>query len=115
ANDAARAAAPEPAPRLPDGTINFDRILSGDGYWGNPSSSSLVEQGKTVAMDRNGLLANIEDAGQVAPFQPWALGLYRYRQANGLKDDPVHACISPAGPRHFHVDGGFRIIQDQNL
>ena len=102
-------------PRFPDGTVNFDRIESGNGYWGNPSASSLVETGVTVAMDGNGLLANIGDAAMVAPFQPWALGLYRYRQANGLKDDPIKACISPSGPRHFHTDGGFRIIQDRNF
>jgi hypothetical protein len=65
-------------------------------------------------MDGNGLLADINDAEKVAPFQPWALALYRYRQANGLQDDPARACISPAGPRHLQVDGGFRIIQDRN-
>ncbi len=84
------------------------------GYWGNPGKHSLVEDGIDVAMDEQGLLANIEEADQVAPFMPWALGLYKYRQANSLKDDPVNACISPAGPRHMHFEGGFRIIQDRN-
>ncbi len=27
-------------------------------------------------MDRDGLLANLNDAGKVAPFQPWAKGDY---------------------------------------
>jgi hypothetical protein len=60
------------------------------------------------------LLNNIDDAETVAPFMPWALALYKYRQENQLADDPVNACISPAGPRHLHYEGGFRIIQDRN-
>ncbi|MDT8397906.1 MAG: hypothetical protein RQ899_04750 [Pseudomonadales bacterium] len=101
-------------PRYPDGSVRFDRLPGEKGYWGKASASALVEDGVTVAMDSRGLLADITDAGKVAPFQPWALGLYKYRQANGLQDDPVKVCISPAGPRHMQVEGGFRIIQDRN-
>ena len=77
--------------------------------------SSLVETGVDVVMDERGLLADIGNAGRVAPFQPWALALYEYRQSNDLQDDPVRFCISPAGPRHLHTAGGFRIIQDRNF
>ncbi|MEX2367706.1 MAG: hypothetical protein WD601_13980 [Pseudohongiellaceae bacterium] len=101
-------------PRYEDGTVRFDRVPGEKGYWDNPSARSLVEDGVDVPMDENGLLANIADAERVAPFMPWALGLYRYRQENGLQDDPARVCISPAGPRHFHVDGGLRIIQDRS-
>lgn len=101
-------------PRYPDGTVRFDRVPGEKGYWGKASVSSLAEVGVDVEMDENGLLADINDAEKLAPFMPWALGLYKYRQNNGLKDDPVNVCISPAGPRHMHVDGGFRIIQDRN-
>lgn len=101
-------------PRYDDGTVRFDRVPGELGYWNNPSKHSLIENGVTVAMNDDGLLANIDDAAQVAPFKPWALGLYKYRQQNGLADDPVNSCISPAGPRHLHYDGGFRIIQDRN-
>lgn len=109
-----RAADLRPAPRYPDGLVRLDREPGEKGYWGNPSSSALVEDGVGVEMDERGILANPADAQSVAPFMPWSLALYRYRQANGLQDDPAKACISPAGPRHFHVDGGFRIIQDRN-
>jgi len=104
----------KPAPRYEDGIPRLDRVPGEKGYWSQASVSSLVETGVDVQMDENGLLDNIEDATRVAPFQPWALALYRYRQGNGLKDDPVNACISPAGPRHLHTEGGFRIIQDRN-
>ncbi len=101
-------------PRYEDGVVNLDRPPGEKGYWGPASVSSLVETGVDVAMDEQGLLADIGDASLVAPFQPWALALYEYRQDNGLQDDPVRFCISPAGPRHLHTDGGFRIIQDRN-
>ena len=104
-----------PAPRLGDGQVNLDRVSGEKGYWGPASVSSLVETGVEVEMDERGLLADIGDAGRVAPFQPWALALYEYRQNNELRDDPVQFCISPAGPRHLHAPGGFRIIQDRNL
>ena len=107
--------ATRPAPRFDDGLVNLDRVAGGKGYWGQASVSSLVETGVDVAMDERGLLADIGDASRVAPFQPWALGLYEYRQNNGLRDDPVRFCISPAGPRHLHTAGGFRIIQDRNF
>lgn len=106
--------APRPTPRYEDGTVRFDRVPGEKGYWGRPSANALVERGGDVAMSAEGLLADIDDAARVAPLKPWALGLYRYRQANGLVDDPTRFCISPGGPRHLHYPGGFRIIQDRN-
>jgi hypothetical protein len=101
-----------PTPRHPDGQVRFDSEPGSRGYWGRASVSSLFEKGVEIAMDEKGLLANIADAPRVAPFQPWALALYEYRQRNGLKDDPTRACIAPSGPRHLHTAGGFRIIRD---
>jgi len=110
----AATAASRPAPRYPDGTVRFDRAPGEKGYWGPASVSSLFERGQDIEFDSNGLLRNPQDASRVAPFRPWALALYRYRQANGLADDPAQYCISPAGPRHMHTPPGFRIIQDTN-
>src|SRR5581483_2887925 len=103
-----------PAPRFPDGTIRFDRAPGEKGYWDSPSVSGLVEDGANVAIDAAGKLKNSADAPKVAPFQPWALGLYQYRQENGLKDDPMRDCIGPGNPRQMHTPGGVRIIQDRN-
>lgn len=112
--DGTAPAAPRPTPRYDDGTVRFDRVPGEKGYWGEASASGLVERGVDVAMSAEGLLADLDDAARVAPLRPWALALYRYRQANGLADDPMRACISPGGPRHLHYPGGFRIIQDRN-
>jgi hypothetical protein len=110
---AARSA--RPTPRYPDGRVRLDRVPGEKGYWGQASVSSLVETGVEVEMDARGLLADIDDAEKIAPFRPWALALYRYRQQNGLEDDPTRYCLPPAGPRHLHTPGGFRIVQDRNF
>ncbi len=106
----------EGTPRFADGTVRFDRVPGEHGgYWGRASLSSLVEQGAHVVMDAKGRLANLEDARKVAPFKPWALALYEYRQKNGLADDPLGACLAPGGPRQLMIPGGFRIVQDRNF
>lgn len=107
--------AARPTPRYADGTVRLDAAPNARGYWGKASVSSLFEDGVELEMDARGLLANIADAPKVAPFRPWALALYEYRQRNGLADDPTRFCLPPAGPRHMHTDGGFRIIQDRNF
>ena len=82
------------------------------GYWANPSAASLVETtAGNIRMDNNGLLANLADAGKVAPFQPWAKGLYEYRQRTLLKDDPMLSCLPPGGPRMFQVAHGVQFLE----
>ncbi|MET0291944.1 MAG: hypothetical protein ABW136_06215 [Steroidobacteraceae bacterium] len=102
------------APRFPDGLVRFDRQPGEKGFWDNPSVSSLVEQGVSVEFDANGKLKNLDDAAKVAPFQPWALALYKHRQQTEFKDDPMKVCIGPGNPRQMHTPGGIRIIQDRN-
>ena len=40
-----------------------------------------MQAGANVQMNGDGVLARLADAPRVAPFQPWALGVYRHRQA----------------------------------
>jgi hypothetical protein len=106
-------AATKPAPRWPDGHPRLGIGPGEIGYWANASSPALVETtAAKVKMNRDGLLANIADADKVAPFQPWAKGLYEYRQRNFLKDDPMTSCLAPGGPRQFQVPYGLQIIED---
>lgn len=104
-----------PTPRWPDGQPRLGPPAgSVGGYWDFPSKSSLVEDGVEVSMDRHGLLANLDDAEKVAPFQQWALDLYRYRQANYLKDDPMFLeCKTQAGPRIFQRPYGVVFLEDR--
>jgi hypothetical protein len=101
-------------PRFSDGTVRFDRSPGEHGYWDSPSVSTLFESGAKVDFEPSGKLKNSADAAKVAPFQPWALALYQYRQQSGLADDPMHDCIGPGLPRAMSTPGGVRIIQDRN-
>jgi len=102
----------KPTPRWPNGHPRLGPEPGQSGYWSNPSAGSLVENSAgNIRMNRDGLLANIEDAGKVAPFQPWAKALYEYRQRNMLKDDPMAYCLPPAGPRQFQAQNGFQILE----
>jgi hypothetical protein len=109
---AAQSAAP--APRYADGSIRMDRAPGEKGYWDAPSATSLVEAGVNVQFDARGKLKNLADAAKVAPFQPWALELYRLRQQNNFADDPMKVCMGPGNPRQLMTPGGLRFIQDRN-
>ncbi len=114
----AHAAAParQPAPRWPDGQVRLGPPPGKKGYWGTAAADSLYDNsGGAIAMDREGLLRNIADAGRVAPFQPWAKALYEYRQRTLLKDDPLPRCLPPGGPRQFQTPNGFQFIEQRDL
>ncbi len=104
------AATSKPAPRWPDGHVRLGIGPDEIGYWANSSASGLSEDPK-VKTNRDGLLLNLADVNKVAPFQPWAKGLYEYRQRNFLKDDPMASCLPPGGPRQFQVPYGLQILE----
>jgi len=115
-NKPAPPAAAEPAPRWPDGRVRLGPPPGKKGYWGAASVKALVEDsGARVAMNDDGLLANIKDAVRVAPFKPWARALYEYRQRTLLKDDPLTRCLPPGGPRQFHMPNGFQFVEQPEL
>src|SRR5690606_28102212 len=100
--------------RWPDGLPRLGPEPGATGYWTLPGRSSLIEDGQTIATDANGLLENTADAPRVAPFQDWALNLYRFRQANQLRDDPLFQyCVPPGGPRQFQLPFGVQFIEEK--
>jgi hypothetical protein len=101
----------KPTPRWPDGHPRLGVVPGVTGYWTSTAASVLEEAGFNVRINAEGLLANVADAGKVAPFQPWAKGLYEYRQKTLLKDDPMASCLPPGGPRQFQVPYGLQIIE----
>jgi Family of unknown function (DUF6152) len=102
----------KPTPRWPDGHVRLGRVGAEAGYWAYPSRSSLLDiTAGEIAMNSEGLLRNIADAAKVAPFLPWAKGLYEYRQRHLLKDDPMAACLPPGGPRQFQAPYGLEILE----
>ena len=109
-------AASQPAPRWPGGHVRLGPAPGKKGYWGNPSSTVLVENtGVAIPMNRDGLLVNIADADKVAPFQPWAKAVYEYRQRTLFKDDPYNRCMPPGGARQFQSAQGFQFIEQPQI
>src|SRR5690606_23931154 len=104
----------EETPRWPDGQPRLGPPPGETGFWGFPSLSSLVEDGQSIKMDDRGLLDNLNDAANVAPFQDWALALYRERQRNKLRDDPMFLyCVPPSGPRQFQQMFGTQFVEER--
>jgi hypothetical protein len=65
-------------------------------------------------MDQHGQLGNLADAAKVAPFQTWALDVYKLRQGSHQKDDPSFLyCIPPAGPRMFQNSFGLQFVEQR--
>ncbi len=103
-----------PTPRWPDGTPILGATDGVGGYWGYPTTTVLQQEGAHVPMDRYGLLEDIADAPKVAPFQPWALGLYIARQRRHLQDDPMYRnCEPPGGVRQFQSPLGVQLVEDR--
>lgn len=110
---AARAKSGKSAPKWPNGHVRLGAEPGQAGYWANPSKAAMYETSAgNIAMNSEGILANIADAGKVAPFQPWAKALYEYRQKTLLKDDPMAACLPAGGPRQFQAANGVQFLED---
>jgi hypothetical protein len=104
-----------PAPIGPNGSPRLGMVPGGsDGYWAYPSATVLVENTAKVDIRPDGLLRNVAaDAAKVAPFQPWALSIYRLRQSRFLQDDPQFLnCKPPGGPRQFQQPYGVQFVED---
>jgi hypothetical protein len=100
------------APRWPNGHVRLGTAPGEKGYWAAPSPGGLYETSAgSIRMNREGLLANIADSAKVAPFQPWAKGVYEYRQKNQFKEDPTAFCLPPGGPRQFQDRYGVQIVE----
>jgi hypothetical protein len=104
-----------PTPKWPDGQPRLGPPPGQTGYWGAPTSFSLMQAGANVAVNNNGLLKNIGDVDKVAPFQKWARDLYELRQRNLLKDDPMFLfCMPPGGPRQYQLPYGVQFNEDRD-
>jgi hypothetical protein len=103
-------------PRWPDKQIRLGPPEGRKGYWGVASAKALVDSSAgTIAMNDDGLLANLSDVDRVAPFKPWSRALYVHRQRTLLESDPYARCIPPGGPRQFLMPHGFQFVEQREL
>jgi hypothetical protein len=86
-----------PAPRLPDGRVDF----GGKGVWSLPNANNRFES-RVVGKDAREL------------FLPWTRAMYRYHQANDSRYDPEGFCLPPGGPRSMGTPYPAQIIQDRD-
>jgi hypothetical protein len=104
---------PRPTPRGADGKPLLGAADELGGYWAYPSSTILMQAGANVQMNGDGVLARVADASRVAPFQPWALGVYQHRQQRHLADDPGFLnCKNPGALRQFQQPHGVQFVED---
>jgi hypothetical protein len=115
ATSARRGAASGASPRWPNGHVRLGAPPGRRGYWSNPSTTVLVENGAKIPTSADGLLTNLADADRVAPFQPWAKAVYLYRQRTLLKDDPATRCLPSGGPRQFQAPNGLQFVEQPQL
>jgi hypothetical protein len=104
-----------PTPRWPDNQPRLGPPPGESGYW-RPRTTVMMEAGVDVPMEANGQLRDPADAARVAPFQPWALGIYELRQSIYLASDPMYlTCKPPGGPRKFQVTYGVQFVEDRTF
>lgn len=84
-----------PAPRLPDGTVDF----GGDGIWSLGWITSMQRQ-----------LVGREDI----PFLPWTKAMFDYNASTQVAFDPQGFCLPPGNPRAMGTPYPAEIIQHRD-
>ena len=113
-------AAPEPTPRLPDGTPNLGRVPGEKGAWAVPYITNMAARvisvdGRPVTAPEATVSGSRGPRGGAAsephiPFMPWSAALYDYNSANESKYDPEGYCMPPGGPRMMATPYPMEII-----
>jgi hypothetical protein len=108
---AGAAAAPVPAPRWPDGRVNFNSPPGQPGLWtGNGGRLAVNPNSYEPNTTRNAPI-HIDEA----PIQEWAKALTNFRHLNVLADEPHTRCKPSPGPRQFVTPYGIEILDMPEL
>ena len=130
----------QPAPRLPDGTVNLGRVPGELGVWQIPYITNMGDRSRVVGAPPapprgQGAGRGAGGGGQIGggegaagggqrggaatepwvPFQPWAAAVYNYNSLNNSKYDPEGYCLPPGGPRLYATPYPMEIIQQAEL
>jgi hypothetical protein len=101
----------KPAPRRPDGRINFNSPPGQPGLWsGNGGRLAVNPDSYEPNTTRNAPI-HIDNV----PLQDWARALTNFRHRNVLADEPHTRCKASPGPREFVTPYGFEILDMPEL
>jgi len=122
----------QPAPRLPDGTVNLGRVSGEKGIWRLPYIQNMGSAQYFIGAPQQPRGGGAAGAGRGAagggggqrggapsepwvPFQPWAAAVYNYNSLNLSKYDPEGYCLPPGGPRLYATPYPMEFIQQPEL
>ena len=98
-----------PAPRTADGKIDLS------GVW-EPSDHMDDPAGGIEGVRSPKYMVNVmRDFKGAVPFQPWAAELFKQRQANKLRDNPMIRCLPAGLPRLDAYSHPYKIVQTPDL
>jgi hypothetical protein len=108
-SEATRKAGPtRPAPRWPDGLINFGAPLDETGVW--EGQEPLATDPNHYEARNGGRLrpsrVHIDDV----PLQPWARAILKTRHDRSLADEPYTRCKPSPGPRSLGTAYGVEVL-----
>ena len=98
-----------PAPRAADGTIDLS------GVWEPADHPDDPAGGIEGARSPKYMVNLMRDFKGGAPFQPWAAEIYKQRQANKLRDNPMIRCLPAGVPRLDAYSHPYKIVQTPDL
>ena len=97
-----------PAPRTADGKVDLSGVweaANGDDAPGGIEDAGVPKYMVNVMRDFKG----------ATPFQPWAAELFKQRQANKMRDNPMIRCLPAGIPRLAAYSHPYKIVQTPDL
>ena len=98
-----------PAPRTANGTVDLS------GIWLPTADPNDQAGGVEGAVGPKYLLNVMRDLKDAVPFQPWAADVFKQRQANKLRDNPMIQCLPAGLPRLNAYTHPYKIVQTAGL
>ena len=95
-----------PAPRQPDGRINFGPPAGETGVWERRNEHLVVNPKSYQAAATKTARVHIDQV----PLQAWALAITNHRQALDLASEPYTRCKPAGGPRQLMSPYGLEIV-----
>jgi len=112
AGGAGRGNAPSlPAPRWPDGRINFGAPKGESGVWERRNEHLVNNPGSYQAAATRTARVHIDQV----PLQPWAKALTNERHLSALASEPYTRCKPSGGPRQLMSPYGLEIVDFAEL